>query len=158
MKNLIHYINEALIKNHIDKPKTPDGYVDLGLPSGTLWAIDSYDEYGDSHFYTHKTEFTYRELKNVLKTCDVPTKEQWQELYDYCEIDKLGENNGKLKLKFTNNNSALIFNTDNYWTSSQDANSDYFYVTLEANEPKFHVGNRNSYFLPAKNILFVMNK
>lgn len=38
MKNLDVYITEALVKNHIAIHKDIEGMVDLGLPSGTLWA------------------------------------------------------------------------------------------------------------------------
>ena len=50
-------------------------YVDLGLPSGTLWSTD-YEKEGNDRVY-----LTYE--KAVL--LDIPTKEQWQELIKECE-------------------------------------------------------------------------
>lgn len=54
MKTLDQYISEALVKNHIDVIKYP--YVDLGLPSGTLWATcnlgaSSPEEYGEYYMW-----------------------------------------------------------------------------------------------------------
>ena len=50
-------------------------YLDLGLPSGTLWP--SVNEGGDSTFYTY--DEAIRNFGNKL-----PTKEQLQELNDKC--------------------------------------------------------------------------
>ena len=51
----------------------PDGYVDLGLPSGTLWK--NWNEEGDYHCEEAKKTFGSQ----------LPTKKQWEELYD-CEM------------------------------------------------------------------------
>lgn len=59
-------------------------YVDLGLPSGTLWAAD-YEKDGDSNLY-----LPYCKAKNYK----LPTEEQWKELKDNCvwtyEADQYG--------------------------------------------------------------------
>ena len=54
-------------------------YVDLGLPSGTLWSKTSlqYESYG----YKQKL-FSYEETKNL----QIPTVEQWEELCKYCHF------------------------------------------------------------------------
>jgi len=50
-------------------------YVDLGLPSGTLWAADYETENGETLYlpYIKAGEF------------DLPTEEQWKELLEICE-------------------------------------------------------------------------
>lgn len=50
-------------------------YIDLGLPSGTLWANKNYQT-------DNKKLFTYDET--VKLDVILPTKEQWQELIDNC--------------------------------------------------------------------------
>ena len=52
------------------------GYVDLGLPSGTLWK--AVNESGGDGF------FPYNEAVSQFGG-QLPTKEQWEELKDYCE-------------------------------------------------------------------------
>ncbi len=52
---------------------TPSGFVDLGLPSGTLWA-----EENEIGYYNYDTA--------VQKFGDkLPTKEQWEELNNMCQ-------------------------------------------------------------------------
>lgn len=49
-------------------------YVDLGLPSGTLWS-KNYEKEGDD----------FKCLPyDTAKTYNIPTREQWDELYDNC--------------------------------------------------------------------------
>lgn len=50
-------------------------YVDLGLPSGTLWA-DDYEKEEGSRMYI---PYGRASLLNI------PTKDQWKELYDTCK-------------------------------------------------------------------------
>lgn len=50
-------------------------YVDLGLPSGTLWS-KNYEKEGDD----------FKCLPyDTAKTYNIPTREQWDELYENCE-------------------------------------------------------------------------
>ena len=51
-------------------------YVDLGLPSGTLWK--AFNESGGDGYYT------YNEAVSQFGS-QLPTKEQWEELKDCCE-------------------------------------------------------------------------
>lgn len=51
-------------------------YVDLGLPSGTLWASD-YEKSDGKYIY-----LPYEKAKHM----NLPTEEQWQELQDFCKI------------------------------------------------------------------------
>lgn len=49
-------------------------YVDLGLPSGTLWSTDYERLDGEIQYLTYEK----------AKTLKLPTKEQWEELYSVC--------------------------------------------------------------------------
>ena len=51
-------------------------YVDLGLPSGTLWSAD-YEKEGDANLFIP--------LNDALKN-SIPTREQCLELYKYCRF------------------------------------------------------------------------
>lgn len=54
-------------------------YMDLGLPSGTLWSTAP-----QSFFYGwHLDLFTYEQAKSL----GIPTKEQWEELLQYCYLE-----------------------------------------------------------------------
>ena len=58
----------------------PINYVDLGLPSGTLWKNANELNYStDTTFFFH-----YSEAIDTFRT-NVPTDEQWAELMAYCE-------------------------------------------------------------------------
>lgn len=50
-------------------------YVDLGLPSGTLWSTDYERLDGEIQYLTYEK----------AKTMKLPTKEQWEELYSVCK-------------------------------------------------------------------------
>ncbi len=54
-------------------------YIDLGLPSGTLWSSDSLRDNNGSILY-----FTYDEAAKL----NIPTREQFKELCDNCNIFK----------------------------------------------------------------------
>lgn len=72
--------------NKVFKDSASEGveYVDLGLPSGTLWA-SSYakDENGNVIFLTQAESMTY----------NLPTNDQWQELINECKWDQKSEKN-----------------------------------------------------------------
>ena len=58
----------------------PIKYVDLGLPSGTLWkSVNELNYSSDTTFY-----FRYYEAIDTFRT-KVPTTEQWAELIAYCQ-------------------------------------------------------------------------
>lgn len=105
----------ALAQNSING----HGYVDLGLPSGTLWAttnVGSNDE-------TNEGESCYFEGVSSLMTWGdtwvLPTYNQWRELVDNCTItsdmqmtaDNSGEGNGITYYKFTSkiNGKSIVF-------------------------------------------------
>lgn len=51
----------------------PKGFVDLGLPSGTLWKATNESDFYD--YYSAVSQYG----------CQVPSQEQWTELKDYCK-------------------------------------------------------------------------
>ena len=54
-------------------------YVDLGLPSGTLWSKNYEREGDDLKCLPYDTAITY----------NIPTRDQWNELYENCDWDFL---------------------------------------------------------------------
>lgn len=101
-------------------PVTGDGYVDLGLPSGTLWATSNVGaqnpwEYGDYFAWGEVTPkevyggatYTYGDSPTTLDAAHdaatvnmgsnwrMPTKEEFQELIDNCEWEWTSDYNGK---------------------------------------------------------------
>ena len=94
--------NDAIEKlNNGAQELESDGvaYVDLGLPSGTLWASDFLkDKDGNS------VCLTYDEAAPL----NIPSKEQFEELKKRCEVslETLNDNNVKI-YNFTKNNRVL---------------------------------------------------
>lgn len=66
--------NDALQKQ-ISLQNTKSSFVDLGLPSGTLWSVD-FEKTVDEICY-----LPYCQVENF----NIPTKEQWDELVEKCE-------------------------------------------------------------------------
>jgi len=77
--------------------ENPINYVDLGLPSGTLWKNANELNYStDTTFF-----FRYSEAIDTFST-NVPTIEQWAELMAYCE--------------WSWKKDQLVLNKDSVWT------------------------------------------
>lgn len=95
-------LKELINKNiKVDSIKIKeDGYVDLGLPSGTLW--NDVNEGGNYALYTYDEAVS--EFDNNL-----PTKEQFKELKDKCTWEWTTQNwvNG-LKVTGPNGNSIFL--------------------------------------------------
>ena len=109
------------------------GYVDLGLPSGTLWK-----EKSERGYYDY--DKAVQQFGNML-----PTKIQFQELIDFCEWSWSGWNeaptyykvkgkNGK-SIVFINNggvyNDGKIYGRNQnglFWTSTKNDNAENSYV------------------------------
>lgn len=81
-------------------------YVDLGLPSGTLWAADYVKSDDGSRAY-----IPYGQAEQL----NIPTKEQWLELKESCksEVVQDGDRVSKLIFKGPNGN-ILSFETTGY--------------------------------------------
>lgn len=59
----------------VDLRENKTEFVDLGLPSGTLWSA-SYEKHGEGYLYVPY---------NNAVLFDIPTLEQWNELYTTCK-------------------------------------------------------------------------
>ena len=120
-------------------------YVDLGLPSGTLWAADY--EKADGKY----KDYTYDELLYVK----LPTEEQCKELfncckieydinnyYDFCKVTFLGPNGNRLVFNRTGYIS-VTGNVDTWhayiWISddSSTANTSHIYNTWKYRNAKY---------------------
>ena len=123
-KNVINILKDAIAKVYADGYR--DGYrdcqnhesvnlrisnteyVDLGLPSGTLWSA-GYEADDDGHIL-------YVPYKNADKYC-IPTVDQWKELLDYCRFDGEYSSSGTqffgIKCIGANGNS-IMFKTQGY--------------------------------------------
>lgn len=95
--------SSAKISKNTTKERTiPNGYVDLGLPSGTLWKDHNEDGY-----------LTYDEAIKLYKK-NLPTREQWEELLTYCEWTwsgwKVNNDNEGYTIKGRNGNTIFLPN------------------------------------------------
>ena len=117
----------------VRSPQTEHAYVDLGLPSGTKWATcnvgaDSPEDYGDYFAWGETTpkdtyteeNYTYSENPAILPSNHdaatanwgpdwrIPTKQEWQELYNNTTHTWTTQNgvNGRL---FTASNGNSLF-------------------------------------------------
>lgn len=141
----------------------PAGYVDLGLPSGTLWSKkNAKDQIVESEYFSHI------ELDKMLEDCCVPTKEQFEELMNYCTwkwegkgYTVTGQNGQSIYLPAAGHSDfQRWWNGDKtvddlgvkgyYWTSTRsDANSDENYIALVFGD-KTHI-----FMMPFKKNVFI---
>ena len=141
----------------------PAGYVDLGLPSGTLWSKkNAKDQMVESEYFCHI------ELDKMLEDCCVPTKEQFEELMNYCTwvwngkgYTVTGQNGQSIYLLAAGHSDfQRWWNGDKtvddlgvkgyYWSSTRsDANSDENYFALAFGD-KTHI-----FIMPIKKNLFI---
>lgn len=73
MKKIVSLIALCTILLNINAQSIPSGYIDLGLPSGTIWK-----KANETGFYTFDQAFG-RFYNNL------PSEEQWEELKNNCE-------------------------------------------------------------------------
>lgn len=132
-------------------------YVDLGLPSGTLWATD-YEKLDGEQLY-----LPYCEAERMK----LPTQEQWEELrklcrwefkidnaYDYCSATCVGPNGkillfertGFIKTKEVEDSWAAYF-----WMEDEDNNSSektamHLYNSGKINRLRVGAGGLSSFF------------
>jgi hypothetical protein len=79
-------------------------YVDLGLPSGTLWAKE-YEKDKQFLFMLHKDAMSY----------NIPTEEQWKELIDNCKCVRFAKNSIDRGFDFVGpNGNCLRFQETSY--------------------------------------------
>ena len=145
-EKVINILKEALAKVYADGYR--DGYkdcedeittnlqddetefVDLGLPSGTLWAKE-YEKTGDNFLY-----LPYFQAKGY----NLPTRTQWEELVKYCKWGWCGKvfrctgrnggiidfpKTGKIDTTFENGGNAYLWLLEE---SLDDENNAYAYI------------------------------
>ena len=110
------------------KTKPGDKWIDLGLPSGRIWAAEN--------------ETDYYDFDNAVKTFgkELPTKEAWQELFDKCarKWDKekkgyllTGPNGNTIFLPAAGYRSGTTVSSAGlggyYWSSSPYSTATYAY-------------------------------
>ena len=121
-------------------------YVDLGLPSGTLWAADYVKSDDGSRAY-----IPYGQAEQL----NIPTKEQWFELKESCKYGVVRDGGSISKLIFKGpNGNILSFETTGYIDVSDKygPNSIYFWIKSEYEEGSLEREAVNSYLCEASNI------
>lgn len=104
-------------------------FVDLGLPSGTLWASD-YVKDGD--------EVLFLPYPEALKY-DIPTKEQVDELRECCEICiKYDEDDNYVHIVLGPNGNSIVFKGHGYKTFAElkNAKTAYFWQVYNSDKLK----------------------
>ena len=84
---------------------TNNDYIDLGLPSGTLWA------YRDFYRIDNVTSFTDYMAFSFHLTNLIPTTKQFKELYEFCKIKQYRD--FYLCISKINGNKLILF--DGYY-------------------------------------------
>lgn len=119
-----------------DMPAAINGheYVDLGLPSGKLWAtcnVGASSPTGEGGAYTY-TNVTWG------GGWTMPTRADFQELIGTCSYVRTTENEG-VGYRFTGPNGRSIFMPcGGYWSSTSDHYQDYYHYYL--NLPSYSSG------------------
>ena len=100
-------------------------YVDLGLPSGTLWKKNNEDNTNDDHGF-----YTYLEAVRLFGD-NMPTRGQFQELIEYCVWTWNAFRNG-YDIKGRNDVGSIGY----FWSSTHHGsyNSWYLYFTSEGTD------------------------
>lgn len=109
-------------------------YVDLGLPSGTLWAA-KYESTGSNDIM-----YTYAEVKNL----NIPTKEQVEELFKYCKTECTKNHDNLVNLHFLGpNGNKIVFIVTGYKdvASYRDEHEIYFWIKESENYNALNVYN-----------------
>ena len=148
----------------------PDGFVDLGLPSGNLWSCDYVlNDNGEGNY------MTYSEMYDVFNGAPwwfyMTRKSDWEELRDKCtwkhytnlfEVTNDSRYNGKngyqvkgpsgqsiylpfMGGKSLNGTLSDLGYTGNYWvyTYSHDDDDDYYFCYLTTGSNFFQIGTVN---------------
>lgn len=104
-------------------------YVDLGLPSGTLWASDYIKDGDDVLFLPYSEALQY----------NIPTEEQVDELREYCEISiKYDEDDNYVHIVLGPNGNSIVFKGHGYKTFAElkDTETAYFWQVYNSDKPK----------------------
>lgn len=123
-------VQSVIIRQRGLKSMLYGGYVDLGLPSGTLWKNTNETNPSDSYGF-----YTYDEAVQVFDNA-LPTKEQFEELYNKCTwkwtgngYRVTGKNNNSIfmpaaGIRFCAGRVGAEDSSGGYWSSTHDG-TDY---------------------------------
>lgn len=111
MKNLVQFIDEALVKTHIDTPAIPENYVDLGLKSGVKWAVKNYNAVYDDD---PGERLTQKQALFELKL-SLPSPQDFRDLYNECTVKN--KNGVFYFYSKVHKDRFISFVPDHYWTS-----------------------------------------
>lgn len=103
-------------------------YIDLGLPSGTLWAAD-YEKEGNDIFY-----LPYDKASQF----DIPTEEQCNELLSLCRWELIGINSYSGKFDCVGPNGKVIsFESTGFYKvdSKESCQNIYFWLKDQSENP-----------------------
>ena len=100
----------AVVSSCGEKQENGHGYVDLGLPSGTMWATCNF---GASNPKEYGERLSWLDIKKVKKPWGgkwrIPTGSEVEELFNFCEAKKETKGNViGISLKGPNGNSIFI--------------------------------------------------
>lgn len=128
-------------------------YIDLGLPSGNLWATCNV---GANEFYEYGKYYNYQEsLKIQTKEGILPSKEDFQELIKYCnweyqntEYKITGPNDNNIHLPITGYyDKSLRYATNEigyYWSSTLNSFDNRYACCLHLDH-NYHYVNWNAH-------------
>lgn len=139
MKNLNSYINEALIKNHVESNMY--GCVDLDLPSGTLWAtcnigakqpweVGDYFAWGETESKTEFTTYNYKfgvgQYKTKYKAPSLSNK-----IFSLDNEDDVAyvESKGKYVIPSQVQLNELINNTDKNYNANMNGVNGVLFIS-----------------------------
>lgn len=100
-------------------------YVDLGLPSGTLWASDYIKKDGEVLFLPYR---------DAIDEFNLPTDEQIDELKDYCEISLVEDNGIKTYICLGPSGKTVSFTPHGYKKTSENYDMDNAYFWTNDND------------------------
>lgn len=104
-------------------------YVDLGLPSGTLWATDYVKDGNDVLFLSYPEALKY----------NIPTEEQVEELRECCEVRiEYDDDDNFVHIVLGPNGNSILFKGHGYKAFSElkNAKTAYFWQRYNGDNPK----------------------
>ena len=118
-----------------------EGYVDLGLPSGTLWRVPP-------KIHVH---YTWDEAKSGGD--EIPSQGQWEELIRYCKwiwngsgYNVTGSNGNSIVLHANGGSDCdgkihSILEVGFYWSSTTDGSDSAYVLAFDSNEAKWFLNH-----------------
>lgn len=110
-------------------------YIDLGLPSGTLWASDYIKKDGEVLFLPYR---------DAIDEFNLPTDEQIDELKDYCEISLVEDYDIKTYICLGPSGKTISFTPHGYQTPSENYDMDNAYFWTNDNDKLIESSKRTA--------------